>query len=132
MSAAVIRAALEAALQPAGGEGTRLGITGMLVVFGGLLLLTLALPLIRKLVSKEAESPAAPGEGPAAPPPTDDELTAAICAIHAHLASLDQIESVRLTLGLYDKPYRPWRLAGRAEAQLGRQNLQTRPRNRSL
>ena len=64
--------------------------------------------------------------------PTDEEVAAAVSAIHAHLQSLEQIEHVRLTLGMYDKPYRPWRLAGRAEVILGRQALGGRPRNRSL
>lgn len=114
--------------EPASG-GTRIGIVGMLVVFAGLALLTLLLPLLRRALERRPRQDAAAAGQQT--PPGEEEITAAVCAIHAHLLSLEHLEDLRLTLGLYDKPYRPWRLAGRAEALAGRQSIGHRPRNRS-
>ena len=119
-------------------QGARVSAVGMVIVFIGLVVLTLTLPQLRRVVEriegrKAAKREAAVQEQTAQNPAvSDEEVAAAVCAINAHLKSLEQIESVRLTLGLYDKPYRPWRLAGRAEVLLGRQALGSRSRNRSL
>jgi len=119
-------------------QGARVSVVGMVIVFIGLVVLTLTLPQLRRVVERIESRKAARREEAVQeqtvqnPAVTDEEVAAAVCAINAHLKSLEQIEHVRLTLGLYNKPCRPWRLAGRAEALLGRQALGSRSRNRSL
>lgn len=132
---AVLLAAVAQTGESLAGQGARVSVVGMVIVFSGLVILTLLLPLLRKALERSdsrraaVESRLEPVQ-PAAP--TEEEMAAVVSALNAHLRSLEQIEHVRLTLGLYDKPYRPWRLAGRAEVLLGRQALGGRPRNRSL
>ncbi len=134
-AAAVLIAAVAQTGGHATAQGARVSVVGMVIVFIGLVVLTLILPLLRKIIERSdsrrasVESRLEPVQ-PAAP--TEEEMAAVVSALNAHLHSLEQIEHVRLTLGLYDKPYRPWRLAGRAEVLLGRQALGGRPRNRSL
>lgn len=112
-------------------QGPTIGLAGMLIVFAGLVLLTLLLPRLRRLIERRQSKPAPQAVEAGIPDPTEEEVTAAVCAIHAHLSTLDQMENMHLTWGMYDKPYRPWRLTGRAELLLGRHSVQTRSRNRS-
>ncbi len=131
----ILLAAAGQSADPVLGQGAKVSVVGMVIVFSGLVILTLLLPLLSRMIAKSEAKKAACGtvqESALPLQPTDEEVAAAVSAIHAHLHSLEQIEHVRLTLGMYDKPYRPWRLAGRAEVILGRQALGGRPRNRSL
>lgn len=129
-------AAMAQAEDSALSQGARVSVVGLIIVFVGLVILTLILPQLRRVLdgmeSRKARREAVPEQAAQGAGVTDEEVAAAVSAINAHLLSLEQIERVRLTLGLYDKPYRPWRLAGRAEVLLGRQALGGRPRNRSL
>ncbi|NLP05464.1 hypothetical protein GX411_05910 [Candidatus Fermentibacteria bacterium] len=115
------------------GGGLLLGLEGMLVVFAGLVLLALFLPALRKMLERTTEPEAAQQpRGETTPvPPSDEEIAAVVCALHSHLAQIEQMERLHLTWGMYDKPYKPWRLAGRAEFMMGRQGVQARPRKRS-
>jgi len=131
----VLLAAAGQSADPVLGQGVKVSIVGMVIVFTGLVILTLLLPVLSRMIARSETKKAADGavqESASPLQPSDEEVAAAVSAIHAHLQSLEQIEHVRLTLGMYDKPYRPWRLAGRAEVLLGRQALGGRPRNRSL
>lgn len=98
-----------------------LGIIGMAVLVAVLVALGVLLPRLQKR-HPEPDCP---------PPPTEEEVMAAVCAIHATFSSLDQMEHVHMTWRMYEKPYRPWRLAGRAEFLMGKQSVHTRARNRS-
>lgn len=131
----VLLAAAGQSADPVLGQGVKVSVVGMVIVFVGLVILTLLLPLLSRMIARSEAKKAGGGsvqESASPLQPTEEEVAAAVSAIHAHLQSLEQIEHVRLTLGMYDKPYRPWRLAGRAEVILGRQALGGRPRNRSL
>ncbi|MDM7993012.1 MAG: OadG family protein [Candidatus Fermentibacter sp.] len=131
----ILLAAAGQSADPVLGQGVKVSVVGMVIVFAGLVILTLLLPLLSRMIARsEAKKAAGDAVQESTSPlqPTDEEVAAAVSAIHAHFQSLEQIEHVRLTLGMYDKPYRPWRLAGRAEVLLGRQALGGRPRNRSL
>jgi len=108
--------------------GVRLALIGMGTVFIGLVILSLSLPLIRKLAegrNKGSDSCAerVPGEL------TDDEVVAVTAAIHAHFLRINQMEDMKLTWEMYDRPYSPWRLAGRSKLLMDR--TAPRQRNRS-
>lgn len=132
-AAALISLVSGAAGDGGSGGGLLLGLEGMLVVFAGLVLLALFLPLLRKMLERRAGKEAAqkPQVEASPAPPTDEEIAAVVCALHSHLTQIEQMEHLHLTWGMYDKPYKPWRLAGRAEFMMGRQGVQARPRNRS-
>lgn len=134
MSPAAVLVLVSRASEGGGPGGTLLlGLEGMLVVFAGLVILSLFLPVLRKMLERRAgpeQSPQPRGETPPAPP-SDEEIAAVVCALHSHLAQIEHMEHLHLTWGMYDKPYKPWRLAGRAEFMMGRQGVQARPRNRS-
>lgn len=98
-----------------------LGVIGMAVLVAVLVALAILLPRLQK----RHQVP----DGPL--PPTDEEVLAAVCAINATFSSLDQMEHVHMTWRMYEKPYRPWRLAGRAEFLMGKQSVHTRARDRS-
>lgn len=101
-----------------------MGIIGMAVLVVVLISLAVLLPRLRRGRPVEAAV-----EGP--PPPTEEEVLAAVCAIDATFSRLEQLEHVQMTWRMYEKPYRPWRLAGRAEFLTGKQSVHNRARNRS-
>jgi Na+-transporting methylmalonyl-CoA/oxaloacetate decarboxylase gamma subunit len=106
--------------------GMRLALIGMGTVFIGLVILSISLPLIRKLAEKKKENTDTreeqiPGQL------TGEEVVAITTAIHAHLLRINKMEDMKLTWEMYERPYSPWRLAGRSKLLMDR----TAPRRRS-
>lgn len=110
-------------------EGFQVTMLGVIAVFAGLALLAVLLPVIRK--SAEAGGPV-PVLRKAAPEPskslTPEEVAAVAVAIHTHLCRLDQECERKITWQDHEKPYSPWRLAGRAKTLLARTSLRLRDR----
>lgn len=100
--------------------GLRLALIGMSTVFIGLVVLAFSLPVIKKLAEgRKKENP----EVAAAGDPNDlsnDEVVAITTAIHAHFLRINQMEDMKLTWEMYDRPYSPWRLAGRSRMLMNR------------
>jgi len=110
------------------GTGMKLALIGMGTVFIGLVILSLSLPLIKKLAEGRKKHPDScaervPGEL------TDEEIVAVTAAIHAHFLVINKMEDMKLTWEMYDRPYSPWRLAGRSKLLMDR--TAPRQRNRS-
>ncbi|OPX32118.1 MAG: hypothetical protein B1H09_01190 [Gemmatimonadaceae bacterium 4484_173] len=106
--------------------GARLALIGMSTVFIGLVILSLFLPLIKRLA--EGRKKGSDDDGKRVPGElTDDEVVAVTAAIHAHFLKINKMEDMKLTWELYDRPYSPWRLAGRSKLLMDR----TAPRQRS-
>jgi len=107
--------------------GVRLALIGMGTVFIGLVILSLSLPLIKRLAEGRkkpgADKIRLPGEL------TNEEVVAVTTAIHAHFLRINKMEDMKLTWELYDRPYSPWRLAGRSKLLMDR--TAPRQRNRS-
>lgn len=123
----LILALLSTEPSPPVSEGLQVTLLGITAVFGGLLLLAVLLPLIRRASETEkAPSPA----GKAAQELSPEEVAAVSVAIHTHLCRLEQEEETKLTWQDHDKPYSPWRLAGRAKMLLSRTGR--RPRDRRV
>lgn len=117
------------------GSGAGIAIIGMVTVFAGLLALAFLLPMLEKWVANgdRRRSGKDDAASVAAKVPTrlvPEELAAVSAAIHAHLCFLDQVENMKLTWEDHDKPYSPWRLAGKAEHLQGTESLQNRNRSR--
>lgn len=118
---------------PAGvADGVGITIVGVITVFAGLATLTLLLPVLRRIVERDfgkgggtADTPTGEQQGL-----TTAEVVAVSTAIHAHLCSLNQAGSMKLTWEDHDKPYTPWRFAGRAEHLSGLETVQSRIRSR--
>lgn len=132
---AQVLAALQGAGETTASDGGGIALVGMATVFIGLLVLSLSLPLLRHTTGKRPED--GNGEGKArgkerepAPHLSEQEKAAIAAAIHVHLNSLDQLERMKLTWEMYERPYSPWRLAGRAEALEARGALTFRLRSR--
>ncbi len=100
--------------------GLRLTLIGMSTVFIGLVVLSFSLPLIKKLAEgkkKESLKVIATGD------PNElskDEVVAITTAIHAHFLRINQMEDMKLTWEMYERPYSPWRLAGRSRMLMDR------------
>lgn len=125
MSAALLLVPVQGSAAPAAAP-PGLGLLGMAVLVVILVGLALALPRYRRTsrgVLPESEGSASW--------PTEEEVLAAVCAIHSAFAHLEQMEHIQMTMRMYEKPYRPWRLTGRAEFLIGRHSVQNRTRNRS-
>ena len=129
-------AALQAAENVSPSEGTGIALVGMATVFIGLLVLSISLPLLKRASAERAEEADHQKKDQAkkaesrAPRLTEDEKVAMAAAIHIHLNSLDQLERMKLTWEMYERPYSPWRLAGRAESLEARGALTFRLRSR--
>ncbi len=100
--------------------GLGIAFVGMLTVFIGLICLSIFLPVLEKWVEngfglrkKEERSENAGKKTVRRLSP--HEIIAVSAAIHAHFCFLDQIEHMKLTWETHEKPYSPWRLAGKAE-----------------
>ena len=100
--------------------GFGIALVGMITVFFGLVCLSFFLPALEKLVrdgfglrktTEGSENSRRKNIHRLSP----HEITAVSAAIHAHFCFLDQIENMKLTWETYEKPYSPWRLAGKAE-----------------
>lgn len=111
-------------------------VIGMLTVFIGLVVLALLLPLLRNFIEsskkrterKEEEQSGLSSEVKYNLSP--EEIAAITAAIHACLCQLDQLEQMALTWRMYEKPFRPWRIAGRAETLQGFNSILNRDRRR--
>ncbi|MCK4505308.1 MAG: OadG family protein [Candidatus Aegiribacteria sp.] len=100
--------------------GLGIALVGMLTVFTGLVSLSFFLPALQKWVEdgfglRKKTEKSESAEGKAARRLSPHEITAVSAAIHAHFCFLDQIENMKLTWETHEKPYSPWRLAGKAE-----------------
>ncbi len=128
MTATLLRGAI-LAIPETFGFGVRIALVGMTTVFAGLAILALALPIIRRIAEGKKKPPAATGGTTEASEPTREEVVAITAAIHAHITRISMMQKARLTWEMYEKPYTPWRLAGRSRV-LTNQSL-FRQRNRS-
>lgn len=111
--------------------GIRLSLIGMGTVFIGLVILSLSLPLIKKMAEgrkktavKEEESGTGPEEL------TGPEIVAITTAIHAHFLKVNQMEDMKLTWEMYERPFSPWRQAGRSKVFIDRAAFRQRNRSR--
>ena len=124
----LVSTAVDAGLINVGVQITWLGITA---VFSGLLILALLLPLLRWLVEpgkrtlalKKADPECSSGQAL-----SPEEVAAVTAAIHAHLVHLDREHESKMTWQDHEKPYSPWRLAGRAKILLAKSSLRLRDR----
>jgi Na+-transporting methylmalonyl-CoA/oxaloacetate decarboxylase gamma subunit len=113
--------------------GVQITWLGISAVFSGLLILALLLPLLRWLVEpkkralalKKADTEGSPGQAQAFSP---EEIAAVTAAIHAHFVHLDRMHESKITWQDHEKPYSPWRLAGRAKILLAKSSLRLRNR----
>lgn len=117
--AAAVRIAVQSAMTDMD-NGFGIALVGMFTVFTGLVLLAFLLPALenwveRRLRAAEGEAGADGTSGAPERKLRPDEIVAVTAAIHAHFCLLDQVENMKLTWETYEKPYTPWRLAGRAE-----------------
>jgi Na+-transporting methylmalonyl-CoA/oxaloacetate decarboxylase gamma subunit len=104
---------------------------GVAAVFSGLLILALLLPLLRWLVEPKKRVLAlkkADPEGSSGQTLSPEEVAAVTAAIHAHLVHLDREHESKMTWQDHEKPYSPWRLAGRAKILLAKSSLRLRDR----
>jgi hypothetical protein len=100
--------------------GLGIAIVGMLTVFTGLVCLSFFLPVLEKWVKdgfglRKKTERSENGGGKSVRRLSPHEITAVSAAIHAHFCFLDQIENMKLTWETHEKPYSPWRLAGKTE-----------------
>lgn len=113
--------------------GIQITWLGLAAVFAGLLILAVLLPLLRWLVEpkkkaltlKKADPEGSSGQPTAFSP---EEVAAVTAAIHAHFAHLDREHESKMTWQDHEKPYSPWRLAGRAKILLAKSSLRLRDR----
>lgn len=113
-------------------SGLGIALVGMTTVFFGLVLLSFMLPALERWVEnrfgldrkKKDESFLSQQMI------TPEEVAAVSAAIHAHFCLLDQIEYMKLTWETHEKPFTPWKLAGRAEHIQESGSLQNRVRSR--
>lgn len=131
--AAAVQVAVQSAMTDLD-NGLGIALVGMFTVFTGLVLLAFLLPALENWVERRMRA----GEGEARTGGTrgvserklrPDEIVAVSAAIHAHFCLLDQVENMKLTWESYEKPYTPWRLAGRAEILQEWGSLQNRIRS---
>lgn len=127
MSALLIKALMSSVDPALTGMGYRIALVGMTTVFLGLVVLSLSLPLIRRMAEGKAKPEAKPAPADSAEL-TKEEIVAAVAAVHAHMTRLNTIEEMQLTWEMYDKPYSPWRLAGRAKLLTDRAAFRQRRR----
>lgn len=128
MPAILLRGAITA-MPETFGFGVRIALVGMTTVFAGLAILALALPVIRRIAEGKKKPPATAGGATDASEPSREEIVAITAAIHAHITRISMMQNAKLTWEMYEKPYTPWRLAGRSRV-LTNQSL-FRQRNRS-
>lgn len=129
MAAALLSALVQssgASLLP---DGVQVTVLGVAAVFAGLALLALLLPLLRRAAESGSPLPVLKKAAPDAQKRlTPEEVAAVAVAIHTHLCRLDQECERKITWQDHDKPYSPWRLAGRAKTLLARTSLRLRDR----
>lgn len=109
--------------------GLRLALIGMSTVFLGLVVLSLSLPLIKKIAEGKKKTTKKAG-GNASDELSRDQVVAITTAIHAHFLKINQMEDMKLTWEMYERPYSPWRLAGRSKILLDQVAIRQRNRSR--
>jgi Na+-transporting methylmalonyl-CoA/oxaloacetate decarboxylase gamma subunit len=118
------------------GGGLGIALVGMTTVFIGLVVLAFILPALESWVenrfgiSRKNKNKKSPSQQETDRSITMEEVAAVAAAIHAHFCLLDQVENMKLTWESHEKPYTPWRLAGRAEHLQESGSLQNRVRSR--
>ena len=129
-------ALMAAPLNPADIEGgISIALVGMITVFTGLVVLAFMLPALESWIKngfsfKRRDKNKSSLSQQDTETLTSEEVAAVSAAIHAHFCLLDQVENMKLTWEAYDKPYTPWKLAGRAEHIQESGSLQNRVRSR--
>jgi len=127
----VIAALLQSSPENIGG-GLGIALVGMTTVFIGLVVLAFTLPALKSWVKNrfglDRKNPHA-GQS-SEETLTQEEIAAVSAAIHVHFCFLDQVENMKLTWETYERPYSPWRLAGRTEHLQESGSLQNRVRSR--
>ncbi len=112
------------------GIGLRISFVGMITVFSGLVILSFSLPLIRRIAEgRKKPATVKPGQK-SGDELSREEVVAITAAVHAHLSKLNRMEDMKLTWEMYEKPYTPWRLAGRARLLSDRSHFLQRKRSR--
>lgn len=109
--------------------GAKLALIGMSTVFMGLVILSLSLPLIKRIAEGKKKSKDNSDFTEDVNELTPDQVVAITTAIHAHILRINQMEDMKLTWEMYERPYTPWRLAGRSKMLMDRTT--TRQRKRS-
>ena len=115
--------------------GFGIALVGMTTVFTGLVVLAFMLPALESWIKdrfglnwrKKNKSSLSQQDTETMTP---EEVAAVSAAIHAHFCLLDQVENMKLTWEAHEKPYSPWKLAGRAEHIQESGSLQNRVRSR--
>ncbi len=112
--------------------GLGIALVGMTTVFVGLVVLSFTLPALKSWVKDrfglDRENPDTLRSTEETLTP--EEIAAVSAAIHVHFCYLDQVENMKLTWETYERPYTPWRLAGRTEHLRESGSLQNRVRSR--
>ena len=116
------------------GSGLGIALVGMTTVFFGLVLLSFVLPALERWVEDrfglDRKKKASLLQQDTDKSMTPEEIAAVSAAIHVHFCLLDQVENMKLTWETYEKPFTPWKLAGRSEHIQESGSLQNRVRSR--
>ncbi len=110
--------------------GIRLALIGMGTVFIGLVILSFSLPLIKRIAEGKKTKKVSENTDSMPEDITTDEIIAITTAIHAHFMKINQMEDMKLTWEMYERPYSPWRIAGRSKLMLDRAAFRQRNRSR--
>jgi Na+-transporting methylmalonyl-CoA/oxaloacetate decarboxylase gamma subunit len=114
--------------------GFGIALVGMVTVFTGLVVLALMLPALERWIKDRFglsifKNRSSLSQQDSEKNMTLEEVAAVSAAIHAHFCLLDQVENMKLTWEAHEKPYTPWKLAGRAEHIQESGSLQNRVRS---
>ena len=116
--------------------GFGIALVGMITVFTGLVALVFMLPALERWIkdrfglNRRRMDKLSLLRQDTDKTMTPEEVAAVSAAIHAHFCLLDQVENMKLTWEAHEKPYSPWKLAGRAEHIQESGSLQNRVRSR--
>lgn len=130
VAATLLQAVMSAPDQHLIDIGLRLALIGMGTVFMGLVILSLSLPLIKRLAEGKKTAKVAEDFSSESGELTSDEIVAITTAVHSHILKINQMEDMKLTWEMYERPYSPWRLAGRSKLLLDRTAFRQRNRSR--
>ncbi|RKZ09990.1 hypothetical protein DRQ25_04470 [Candidatus Fermentibacteria bacterium] len=114
--------------------GFGIALIGMVTVFTGLVVLALMLPALERWIKDRFglsifKKRSSLSQQDSEKNMTLEEVAAVSAAIHAHFCLLDQVENMKLTWEAHEKPYTPWKFAGRAEHIQESGSLQNRVRS---
>lgn len=129
IAGALIQAVQAAANQELLDIGYRIAFVGMATVFAGLVILSLSLPMIRRMAEGKPKKAAVVSDGETGEL-TREEVVAITAAVHAHMTQITRLADMQLTWQMYERPYSPWRLAGRAKVLTDRAAFRQRNRSR--